>query len=32
MMDDDMDNITKEWSEKFLVPVIDEKLSDIDTI
>jgi hypothetical protein len=32
MMDDDMEQITKEWSEEFLVPVADAELSDTDTI
>jgi hypothetical protein len=27
-----MEQITKEWSEEFLVPVIDAELSDTDTI
>jgi hypothetical protein len=31
-MDDDMEQITKEWPEEFLVPVVDAELSYIDTI
>jgi hypothetical protein len=27
-----MEKITKEWPEEFLVPIIDAKLSDTDTI
>jgi hypothetical protein len=27
-----MDQITKEWLEAFLIPVVDEKLSDIETL
>jgi hypothetical protein len=30
--DEDMEKITKEWLEEFLVPVVDVELSDIDTI
>jgi hypothetical protein len=31
-MDEDMEQITKEWLEEFLVPVTDAELSDTDTI
>jgi hypothetical protein len=27
LTDDDMEQITKEWLEEFLVPVVDEELS-----
>jgi hypothetical protein len=32
LTDEDMDQITKEWPDEFLVPIFDEKLSDTDTI
>jgi hypothetical protein len=32
IMDEDMDKITKEWLEEFLVPVADVELSDTETI
>jgi hypothetical protein len=32
LTNEDMEHITKEWSEEFLVPVTDAKLSDTDTI
>jgi hypothetical protein len=32
MTDEDMEHITKEWTEEFLVPIIDAKLSDTNTI
>jgi len=31
-MDEDMEQITKEWSEEFLVPIADEKLFEYDII
>ena len=32
LTDEDMEQLTKEWSEEFLVPVTDAELSDTDTI
>jgi hypothetical protein len=32
LTDEDMEQITKEWPEEFLVPVDDAELSDTDTI
>jgi hypothetical protein len=32
LTDEDMEQITKEWLEEFLVPVDDAELSDTDTI
>jgi hypothetical protein len=32
LTDEDMEQITKEWLEEFLVPVTDAELSDTDTI
>jgi hypothetical protein len=32
MIDEDMEEITKEWSKKFLVPIDDAELSDPDII
>jgi hypothetical protein len=32
MTNEDMEHIIKEWLEEFLVPIIDTKLSDTDTI
>jgi hypothetical protein len=32
LIDEDMEKITKEYSEEFLVPITDEKLSNTDTI
>jgi hypothetical protein len=32
LTDEDMEQITKEWPEEFLVPIFDVELSDIDTI
>jgi hypothetical protein len=32
LTDEDMEQITKEWPEEFLVPVADAELSDTDTI
>jgi hypothetical protein len=32
LTDEDMENITKEWSKEFLVHVADAELSDTDTI
>jgi hypothetical protein len=32
LTDEDMEQITKEWLEEFLVPVVDAELSDTDTI
>jgi len=32
MMDDDMEQITKEWTEEILVPVVNVDLFDTDTI
>jgi hypothetical protein len=32
LTDDDMEHITKEWSEEFLVPIFDAELSDTNTI
>jgi hypothetical protein len=32
LIDEDMEKITKEWSEEFLIPVVDVELSDTDII
>jgi hypothetical protein len=32
LRDEDMEQITKEWPEEFLVPIVDAKLSKNDTI
>jgi hypothetical protein len=32
LTDEDMEQITKEWLEDFLVPIVDVELFDIDTI
>jgi hypothetical protein len=32
LKDEDMEKITKEWPEEFLVPVADVELSDTDMI
>jgi hypothetical protein len=32
LTEEDMEEITKEWSKEFLIPVEDEKLSDLDII
>jgi hypothetical protein len=32
LTDEDMEQITKEWPEEFLVPVTNAELSDTDTI
>jgi hypothetical protein len=32
LTDEDMEDITKEWPNEFLVPIEDAKLSDLDII
>jgi hypothetical protein len=32
LIDEDMDNFTKEWLEEFLIPIDDAELSNIDII
>jgi hypothetical protein len=32
LTNEDMQQITKEWSEEFLVPIVDVEISDTDTI